>query len=68
MRFHLTRWICLGVAALLTSCAPTAELGKRHQPSQLATPMPTPDFEAYVLAARQYIAAKIVKIVANPTP
>jgi esterase/lipase len=46
-----------GIAALLISCAPTAELGKRHQPSQLATPLPTPDFDAYVVAAQQYIAA-----------
>ena len=36
--------------------APTG-LGKRHQPSQLATPLPTADFGAYILAARQYIAA-----------
>ncbi len=33
------------------------ELGERHQPSQLATPLPTPDFDAYGVAARQYIAA-----------
>ncbi|HEX5078329.1 MAG TPA: alpha/beta fold hydrolase [Geminicoccaceae bacterium] len=51
------RWIWLGIAALLVACAPTAELGKRHQPSRLATPLPTPDFEGYILAARQYVAA-----------
>jgi esterase/lipase len=51
------RSLSLGIAVLLLSCAPMPELGKRHQPSQLATPLPTPDFEAYVVAAQQYIAA-----------
>jgi esterase/lipase len=54
---QLAGWLWLGVVALLTCCAPPAELGKRHQPSQLATPLPTADFDAYVLAARQYVAA-----------
>jgi esterase/lipase len=52
-----TRLVWLGIAALLTSCTPGAELGKRHEPSRLATPLPTPDFDAYIVAARQYIAA-----------
>jgi esterase/lipase len=47
----------LAAMALLAACAATADLGKRHQPSQLASPLPTGDFDAYVLAARQYIAA-----------
>jgi esterase/lipase len=52
-----TPLVWLGIAALLTCCTPGAELGKRHQPSQLATPLPTADFAAYIVAARQYIAA-----------
>jgi esterase/lipase len=51
------RWLSLGIAVLLVSCTPMPELGKRHQPSQLPTPLPTPDFQAYVVAAQQYIAA-----------
>jgi hypothetical protein len=39
-------WLWLGALALLTACAPPFELGKRHAPSELATPMPTPDFDA----------------------
>jgi esterase/lipase len=50
-------WFWLGIAALLASCAPPAELGMRHEPSQLTTPLPTPDFAAYAVAAQQYIAA-----------
>ena len=50
-------WLWLGALALLASCAPPVELGKRHAPSELATPLPTPDFDAYVTAAQQYIAA-----------
>jgi esterase/lipase len=47
----------LGAMALLVGCVSTSDLGKRHQPSQLPTPLPTGDFGAYVVAARQYIAA-----------
>ena len=53
----LAGWLSLGVAVLLTGCAPPEGLGRRHAPSQLASPLPTADFDAYVLAARQYIAA-----------
>jgi esterase/lipase len=53
----MARWIWLGIAMLLASCAPPPGLGKRHEPSKLTTPLPIPDFEAYVVAARQYIAA-----------
>jgi esterase/lipase len=53
----IPRLVWLAIAALLTCCTPGAELGKRHQPSQLATPLPAADFAAYVVAARQYIAA-----------
>jgi esterase/lipase len=68
LRFDLmSPWVWLGIAALLASCAPTAELGRRHQPSQLTTPLPTPDFEAYVVAAQQYIAAAN-QIAKNPPP
>jgi esterase/lipase len=68
LRSDLTAgWGWLGIAVLLTSCAPPAELGKRHAPSQLATPLPTPDFDAYVLAARQYVAAAN-QVAGNPLP
>jgi esterase/lipase len=65
LRSDLKRWVWLGVAALLASCASPGELGKRHEPSQLATPMPIPDFDAYILAAHQYIAAAN-QIAGNP--
>ena len=51
------RWLILGVAGLLACCAPRVELGKRHEPSHLATPVPIADFDGYVVAARQYVAA-----------
>jgi esterase/lipase len=57
LRHPTVLWVWLGALALLASCAPPVELGKRHAPSELATPLPTPDFDAYVAAARQYIAA-----------
>ncbi len=57
MRYPTVLWLWLGALALLVSCAAPVELGKRHAPSQLSTPMPTPDFDAYVTAAQQYIAA-----------
>ena len=47
------RWLCLGALALVVSCAAPAELGKRHAPSQLATPLPTPDFDSYVATQRE---------------
>jgi esterase/lipase len=61
----MTRLVWFGAAALLTCCTPGTELGKRHQPSQLATPLPTSDFGAYIVAARQYIAAAN-QIAGNP--
>ncbi|MEM7024416.1 MAG: alpha/beta hydrolase [Pseudomonadota bacterium] len=42
---------------MLGSCAPEVELGKRHAPSNLTTPVPIADFDGYVLAAQQYVAA-----------
>ena len=63
----MVRWVWLGVLALLTACAAPVELGKRHEPSHLATPLPSPDFDAYVVASRQYIAAAN-QIAGNPLP
>jgi esterase/lipase len=60
-------WVWLGIAAVLVACTPPVELGRRHQPSQLTTPLPTPDFEAYVVAAQQYIAAAN-QIAGHPLP
>ena len=54
---QIRRLAGLAAMALLVACASTDDLGKRHQPSQLTSPLPTGDFDAYVLAAHQYIAA-----------
>jgi esterase/lipase len=62
-----TRLVWLGALALLVGCAPSGELGKRHEPSHLTTPLPTPDFDAYVVAARQYVAAAN-QTAGNPLP
>lgn len=57
MRSDQRWWFWLGIVVLLSACTPSPELARRHEPSQLATPLTTPDFDAYVLAARQYVAA-----------
>jgi esterase/lipase len=63
----MARWVWLGIALLLVSCAPPAGLGKRHQPSQLTTPLPITDFDAYIVAAQQYIGAAN-QIAGDPLP
>ncbi|MGH6885618.1 MAG: alpha/beta hydrolase, partial [Geminicoccales bacterium] len=63
----MARGVWLGIALLLVSCAPPAGLGKRHQPSQLTTPLPITDFDAYIVAAQQYIAAAN-QIAGEPLP
>ncbi len=46
-----------GLGLLLAGCATQGELGPRHAPSGLETPLPSRDFAAYVEQAKGQIAA-----------
>lgn len=53
-------WSCT-ICAILTlavvACAPPGEFGPRHRSLGVATPLPEPDFAAYVEASKAHIAA-----------
>jgi alpha-beta hydrolase superfamily lysophospholipase len=51
-----------GFAALLAACAAQGELGPRHAPSGLPTPLPQADFATYIEQARAQIAAASLAI------